>query len=268
MDKLTDQVRYPTLSEAGSRMLKFLREHPSAPIFRNQSGNCLTSEDIKVVKDFEREVMQSKSSWHAGSLPEWLAAFVRNCYEKVPFYKKLGDVPTKFSAIPTIRRSNFSRDIASFVPTDLELERLINFQTTGVTGHPLLLPSHPVVAASYLSFIKKALLRHGVSLTHGSGQVGVLLLGYQRKCFTYTSVTPTMEESGLVKINLHPNDWRNLEDRERYIDALQAEVFTGDPICYSELLKLDLRWSPKAMISTSMRLFPELKEKLELKITE
>ncbi len=37
-DQITDQDRYPTLSEHGQALLRFLREHPNAPIFRNQSG--------------------------------------------------------------------------------------------------------------------------------------------------------------------------------------------------------------------------------------
>jgi phenylacetate-CoA ligase len=142
---------------------------------------------------------------------------------------------------------------------------MINFHTTGTTGHPLLLPSHPVVAARYAAYHKRALRRVGIEPAHGRGQVGVVLLGYQRQCFTYTSVTPSMDESGLAKLNLHPDDWRHPDDRARYLDALAPEIVAGDPISFAEYLKLPLTRAPRAMISVSMTLLPGLRERLELR---
>jgi phenylacetate-CoA ligase len=140
---------------------------------------------------------------------------------------------------------------------------LINFRTSGTTGHPLLLASHPVVAAGYLAFHKRALRRCGIELRHGRGQVGVVLVGFQKKCFTYVSVNPTMEESGLAKINLDLADWRHPDDRVKYLDALAGEVYTGDPIAFAELATLPLQTKPRAMLSTSMALLPAMRERLE-----
>jgi phenylacetate-CoA ligase len=127
----------------------------------------------------------------------------------------------------------------------------------------LLLASHPVVAASYLAFHKRALRRFGIELRAGRGEVGVVLVGFQRKCFTYVSVTPTMNECGLAKINLHPADWRDPEDRVKYLDALAPELYTGDPIGFAELGQLPLQTKPRAMLSTSMTLLPAVKRRLE-----
>jgi phenylacetate-CoA ligase len=165
--------------------------------------------------------------------------------------------------VPVVSRADLAQDIARFVPDSAPLERLINFRTSGITGHPLLIASHPVVAASYLAFHRRALRRFGVTLQASSEQVGVALLGYQRACFTYASVTPTLNESGLVKLNLHPADWRSPEDRRKYLEALSPEVLTGDPISFVELLKLDAYLRPKALLSTSMALLPELRRELE-----
>jgi phenylacetate-CoA ligase len=165
--------------------------------------------------------------------------------------------------LPTISRADLSRDIAQFVPDSTPIDRLINFRTSATTGHPLLLASHPVVAANYLAFHKRALRRFSIELSHGRGQVGVVLVGFQRKCFTYVSVTPTMDESGLAKINLHPDDWRDPDDRAKYLDALAAEIYTGDPIAFAELAKLPLQTKPRALLSTSMTLLPAMRERLE-----
>lgn len=257
-DAPTDAERYPTLSEDGRRMLRFLSEHPHAPVYRNRSGNRLTAEDVARVQGFEREVEGAAVGWRAGEHPRWLAEFVARCYEDVPHYHALGAPPARFEDVPPVSRADLARDVAPFVPDSAPVDRLINFQTSGTTGHPLLVASHPVVAAGYLAFHKRALRRVGVTLRHGRGEVGVLLLGHQRTCFTYVSVTPTMGESGLAKINLHPGDWRDPDDRARYVDALAPEVIAGDPLSFAVLLALPVRARPRALLCTSMALSPAL----------
>jgi phenylacetate-CoA ligase len=262
-DTTTVAERYPTLTEDGRSMLQFLREHPHAPVFRNESGNHLTPDDLSRVAEFEREVQSAEAGWRPGELPEWAAEFTERCFTDVPFYRRYGSVPADFRELPTVSRADLGRDIAQFVPDSVPVDRLINFRTSGTTGHPLLLASHPVVAASYLAFHKRALRRFGIELRHGRGQVGVVLVGFQQKCFTYVSVTPSMGESGLAKINLHPADWRDPDDRARYLDSLATEVYTGDPIAFAELSKLPLQTKPRVMLSTSMTLLPSMQQRLE-----
>ena len=259
----TDLQRYPTLSDHGRKMLKFLREHLHAPNYRNQSGNRLTVDDVVRVRAFEEEVRTSSIDWTLARPPAWRAPFIDRCFEEIPWYRALGSPPALFEDLPPISRADLSRDITRFVPDSVPLDRLINFRTSGTTGHPLLLASHPVVAASYLAFHKRALRRFGIELQHRRGQVGVVLLGLQRKCFTYVSVTPTMDDSGLAKINLHPDDWRHPDDRARYLDALSPEVYAGDPLSFAELLRLSLVSRPRALLSTSMALSPALRQELE-----
>lgn len=259
----TDEQRFPTLTSHGRAMLQFLREHPHAPIYRNQSGNRLTASEVPQVVQFMQHVQEAKIPWNHEQRPPWLNSFVHRCFNDVPYYRSLGSVPDEFTTIAPISRADLSADIAAFVPDSVELERMINFRTSGTSGHPLVLASHPVVAASYLAFHKRALQRFGISLQAARGQVGVVLLGMQQKCFTYVSVTPTMDEAGLAKINLHPNDWHDPVDRAKYLDALQPEVLTGDPISFAELLTLPVQCQPRAMLSTSMALLPGLRKRLE-----
>ena len=262
-EELSDQERYPTLTEAGRRILQRMREHPAAPIYRNRSGNRLTAADVEDLRGFERETLDSHVGWDAGRTPDWLPEFVERTFAEVPYYQALGSPPGRFTDLPTIHRGDLAADIAQFVPDSAPVDRMINFRTTGVTGHPLLIASHPRVAGRYLALHKRALRRFNVELAYGRDQVGVVLLGFQRKCFTYVSVTPTMDESGLAKLNLHPQDWRDPNDRVRYLDALNPEVYAGDPISFVELLKLSLTTYPRALISVSMALSPALRQQLE-----
>lgn len=257
-----DPERYPTLSEDGARMLKFLREHPQAPIYRNSSGNKLTSDDLNLLADYERKLNNSRVDWNERHLPQWLNTFVDNVYRDVPFYRSQGK-PPQFTDIPPVTRADFSRDITAFVPDSVQLDRMINFQTTGTSGNPLLLPSHPRIAATYLCFHRRALRRFGIELSHGPENIGVVLVGHQRRCFTYISVTPQLGESGLAKINLHPDDWASPSDREAYLDALNAEIYTGDPLSLSALKTLPLSTRPKALISVGMMLSQGLKNEFE-----
>ncbi len=262
IDDEAEDERFPLLGQPGRRMLAFLREHPAAPIFRNRSGHKLRADDLPGLRAFERETLAATIGWRHGQTPAWLPDFIAHCHAQVPYYRALGAPPRRFEDLPTIDRGDLAADIARFVPDDLPLDRFINFRTTGTTGQPLLIASHPVVAARYLAFHKRALRRFGIELSHRSGQVGVVLLGHQRECFTYVSVTPLMDESGLAKINLHPDDWRDPDDRARYLDALDAEVFAGDPISFAALLELPLNARPKALVSVSMMLSPALRERL------
>ena len=262
-DAPSDSQRYPTLTVEGKRMLDFMREHPAAPIYRNRSGNKLTAAEVDELRLFEQEIQDAVVGWPQQGTPPWLAAFVAQTFATVPYYQELGSPPRCFDAIPAVSRADFAADIARFVPDCVELDRLINFRTTGTTGHPLLIASHPLVAGRYLAFHKRALRRFGIELTHGAGQVGVVLLGHQRKCFTYVSVTPTMGESGLAKINLHPDDWHHPDDRARYLDALAPEIYAGDPISFAEFLQLPLTTQPRALMSVSMMLLPGLRKQLE-----
>jgi phenylacetate-CoA ligase len=263
MTDATDAERYPTLSDGGRRMLQRLREHRYAPMFRNESGNRLTREDVETVRAFEREVAEAVVADQREESAPWLAEYLARVYRDVPFYRAMGGAPRRLADVPPVGRAELGHDIARFVPDSVALERLINFRTSGTTGHPLLIASHPVVAASYLAFHRRALRRFGVTLRASSGDVGVVLLGYQRKCFTYVSVTPTLGEAGLVKLNLYPDDWRAPEDRRKYLEDLSPEVLAGDPISFVELLKLGAALRPRALLSTSMTLRPALRQELE-----
>ena len=263
-DDPSDNDRYPTLSEAGRRMLQRLREHPAAPIYRNQSGNRLLADDVTALRAFECTVLDARIDWRPPEVPAWVGGRITQAFSDVPYYRALGSPPRRLEDVPTVGRSDLAQDIARFVPDTVPLDRLINFQTTGTTGNPLLIPSHPVVAGRYLAFHKRALKRFGITPMNGAGEVGVVLLGFQRTCFTYVSVTPQMRESGLAKINLHPDDWRHPADRSAYMNDLNPEIVAGDPISFAELLNnVPLTIRPKALLSVAMSLSTDLRLALE-----
>ncbi len=257
-----DEQRYPTLSESGASMLQFLSEHPHAPIYRNQSGNKLTKPDIEALNRYEKDLRLRTVDWNENQKPTWLKEFVEDVYSNVPHYRLQG-TPPKFQDIHTITRADLSHDITAFVPDTTNAKRMIAFSTTGTSGNPLTIPSHPRVAAMYLCFHRRALRRLGIELTQGPSHVGAVLVGFQERSFTYISVTPQLAESGLAKINLTKSDWHNSEDRGKYLDALNPEIYTGDPLSLSELMQVPLQTKPSAIISVGMMLSAGLKKQFE-----
>jgi len=115
-DEPTDAERYPTLTEHGRRMLQFLREHPHAPRYLDQSGNRLTAERVARVRAFEREVEGASVSWRPGHPPAWVGDLVARAYAEVPHYRQLGPPPSRLEDVPPVSRADLARDVAAFVP--------------------------------------------------------------------------------------------------------------------------------------------------------
>ncbi|MBI5880344.1 MAG: capsule biosynthesis protein CapK [Chloroflexi bacterium] len=262
-DDLTDAARYPGLTEHGARVLRFLREHPSAPRYTATCGHHLTPEWLAQVRVFDASLDAEPDGWTPGGVPAWMDAFVEQCFSDVPFYRQYGARPQQFGDIPACTREDISHAPWSFVPDSQPLDGLVWYNTTGTTGHPLIVMSHPVTAASYLPLVRRALSAHGVTLSVESERVLYLLVGWQRKSYAYPSVVPEMAEMGCAKLNLHPADWRDPDDRARFLDVCDPQFYTGDPLAFAELMRLPLRTSPRALVSTAMALLPGMRGALE-----
>jgi phenylacetate-CoA ligase len=260
---MSDSDRFPLLTEAGRALLKRLREHPHAPRYTAQCGNRLTPDYLRRVRAFDAELRNAPMGWPPGRLPPWVDDFVAHCFREAPFYRAYGERPARFADIPTFTREDVARAPWAFVPDDQPLADLILYETSGTTGHPLTVLSHPVVGNSYFPLLKLALERIGITLTSGAGEVGCVLVGWQQRAYTYPSVTPLQNDAAHLKLNLHPADWRDPADRARFLDDLNPEVYTGDPLAFAELMQLPLATRPKALISTAMTLTAGLRSQLE-----
>lgn len=249
-----DLTRLPDLSVAAAERLRFYYEHPDAPQFTGRSGHKLSRAELA-------EIYQDKQRYQ-GAPQNWLPPFLQRCRTHVPFYQEY-PWHLDFHDLPCISRADLSNAYSQFVPTDIEPDQLIAFETSGTTGHPLVIPSLPKVAARYHYFHELALGWQGVELTQLAGDVGVMLVGSQERCFTYASVSPYWDDKVLLKINLNPQDWPSPQARERYFDVCQPLLITGDPRSLSDLLALNLKHKPQAILSTSMVLLDGLKQQLE-----
>jgi len=264
---LTDKERFPAISESGWEMLKHLREHAHAPKFNFQSGDRITHSAIEQIREYETYLKDVDSfGWRHGEMPDWLIGFTEKVLSDVPFYRRRGGTAENFFELPATSRQDLYKEPWAFVPDSQPLDDLIVYTTSGTTGNTLKILSHPEVSTKYLAVLKKALLLHGVTLD-GGNRVSIVLVGWQEYTLTYASVSSYLNDAGFVKINLNPKEWTTAEDRISFLEDCDAEIYTGDPIAFAELARLDLKTKPKALVSSAMRLFPELKRELEEKFS-
>lgn len=263
--ELLSAARFPVLSEAGKAMLRHLAGHPHAPVFRNFSGHRLTRWQLQQARWRHWRLRQAvvPCPRDPTAAPAWGEAWMRQLAANVPAHADLQGRRPDWRDIGTVSRADLNSALARHVPRDIPLQRLICYSTSGTTGHPLKVPSLPEVAADYQAYHARALAHFGLRAMAGRGRVGIVLAGFQQRCFTYVSVNPLQGDCGLVKLNLQPGEWRSPGDRVRYLDELAPELISGDPVSLAELAGLGLRHRPLALLSTSMALQAGLRAALQ-----
>jgi len=260
---LSDDQRFPLLSENGRRLLERLWEHPAAPRYNFRCGDQLTGASLARVRAYEQELNAAQDRWAHGETPVWVKDYAAWCLREVPFYRRGVASAEDFLALPTCDRADLSREPWSFVPDSQSLDEMIVYDSTGTTGAPLYVASHPEVSAKYLPALRAALAHHGVTLDGGPDRVAIMTICAQDYTLTYATVSAFLDEAAYVKINLNPHDWRDAEDRVRFIDDCQAEIFSGDPLAFAALAQLPITTRPKALVSSAMTLLPAMQQQLE-----
>lgn len=262
--ELTTPARMPGLSTAGLAMLQRLRAHPFAPRYRDFSGHRLTRADQLLARVqhawLKHAPLQAAAT--SGRLPAWIWPWLWRHRCSVASWPQPAEWMRGWQHIRTTSRADLQADLARHVPLQRQNPQLLCFSTSGTTGHPIRVPSTPRAAAAYQALHERALVLHGIRLRASTHDVGIVLAGYQARCFTYVSVNPLRGECGLAKLNLFPEEWQHPDDRTRYLDDLQPELISGDPVSLSELARLPLTHHPRALLSTSMSLSEGLRQSL------
>ena len=266
LDFSDEARRFPLLNEAGLRRLRWLEEHPHAPRFNHHGVDRLTAAGARRVAAYEAELNSQPRGWAAGGLPPWLAEFASFCWREVPIYRAYGAPPANFADTPACDRADLSRAPWDFVPDSQPLDGLTVFQTSGTTGHPLNILTHPETLSTYFPLLRAALAAYGVPLdpAHDEGPpLSLVVVCFQASTYTYAAISPYLQQAGLAKINLHPAEWRDPADPAKFLEACQPAIISGDPVSLAELARLPVTLRSRALVSTSMALLPGLRQQLE-----
>jgi phenylacetate-CoA ligase len=260
---LTDEERHPLIAPEGRRTLGWLLQHPRAPLWNHRCGDRLTREGLRRVRAFARSLAAPRLPCAPGTAPAWAERLARRCLAKVPFYRRRGGDPRRFAELPACSRADLAREPWAFVPDGQPLEDLIVYSTSGTTGHPLEVLSHPVVSSLYLPLLGAALATRGVPLESGPGRLAIALVCAQRATYTYASVSAYLGGAGFCKVNLDPAAWRDEADRAAFLDDTAPAIVSGDPVSLAALAALPLAHRPRAIVSTATALADGLRAALE-----
>jgi phenylacetate-CoA ligase len=261
-EQLTDSQRFPLLTDASQRMLRRLQEHPHGPRYTYRCGERLTETGLANVRAYAKSLQTERTGWHFGEVPPWLREWMELCRREVPFHRRRLDWTDDFFSLPPIDRGEVRREPWAFVPDSADLTDLVIYPTSGTTGNVLIYPAHPEVPNRYLPLYQLALRSYGVEL-EGGERVSIIQVSAQKSTYTLPSVISYLGGAGFAKINLNPDDWRSPEDRVHFLDDCAPEIYTGDPIAFTELARLPLRARPRALLSLATALLPGLQRELE-----
>ncbi|WP_431241381.1 AMP-binding protein [Flavobacterium sp. P21] len=255
---LTDQERFPLLDDLS--FLNELRQDAFAPKFNFKSGDRLNAEQLSRVKLYKKRFYDKKVFWNEGQTPSWLADYFEWCIKTVPFYQNKGN---DFDVFPTISREDIRKFPYLLVSNEANLEELLVYHTSGSTGSKLDVLFDSVSQASWLPQIESVLKEFNISITESNNTTAIALICAQETTLTYASLSTYLNGAGILKINLNPSEWNHPDDAKKYLEKYNPEILTGDPIAFTALLDLKPKISPKALISSAMKLTKGVKNKLE-----
>ncbi len=263
------QNRFPLLTDSGARMLRRLEEHSHGPRYTHPGYNRVTPKGLERAIAFAKELETAPPRWRYGETPDWAASFVADCVRNVPFYRRWGPSAGTLSRVegffdlPTTSRADLNREPWAFVPDGQPLDDLVVYNTSGTTGHPLSILTHPDTLALTIPLLQTILSNCGSELHPTPERVAIAYVTFQKQTYTYATLSPLLNEAGIVKINLNPDEWRHPGDRAQFLNDIQPQLYTGTPLAFAELAKLPLTAQPLALVSTSMTLTSGLREQLK-----
>src|SRR5205823_5131188 len=149
-----------------------------------------------------------------------------------------------------------------FVPDDEPLDRLIIYRTAGTTGHPVSIPHHPLAVRCYEPMIEFALERHGARQQFEPSDVACFLVGAQIRTYTYATAMYNWNGAGFAKLNIRQTEWPAEGSQRRYFEAFEPRFLSGDPISFSEMMRMEIPANPAALVTTSVAMSPALKARL------
>lgn len=259
--------RTPLMTPQWLKTLRALQEHPDAPRFNHGAGDRLTATDVEALHTFRHGLELSRHHFSAlapdASLLERVETWRQNVprfQETVPHWVRL---PDDWQLIPTTTREDLARHPEKLMPLDVSTEQLLVYRTAGTTGHALLVPHHARAAATYQPLIEVALARYGVRLEGGSDKLVCCLMGAQAQTVTYPCNLSYFQGAGFAKLNLTPSDWPSNGAAQRYLSHFSPQLLTGDPITFSEMMRLNINLTPRALLTTAVAMSPRLKSLLQ-----
>jgi phenylacetate-CoA ligase len=90
-----------------------------------------------------------------------------------------------------------------------------------------------------------------------------MLVCAQAETVAYPTVLSFWNGAGFAKVNINPSEWPSPESPHRFFRDFPPFFLTGDPISFSEMMKMKIPVKPAALVTTAVALSAGLKKRLE-----
>jgi phenylacetate-CoA ligase len=259
--------RNPLITPEGYATYLRLKQHAHAPKWNFDTGDRITAEDLEAVGRFQAELNAQRKGMSLDSPPPLVLARLLALRPLVPAFGQCIpeglDLPQEWAAIAPTHRETLAGRIESMVPANADLDRLIVYDTSGTTGHALVVPHHPAAVGKTMALVAWVLDRYGVATEFGPHMTACINVGAQVQTVVFPHVASVWNQAGFVKLNLHPGGWRDPEDARRYIADLSPLFLTGDPVGFATLLEWGIQAAPRLLLSTAVAMTAALRSRLQ-----
>ncbi len=165
------------------------------------------------------------------------------------------DAARDFEELPITDRETIVRRLELLVPHDLPLDDAILYSTSGTTGHPVIVPSHPCAMVQNLAHLERIAALHGVRLDPREGEPFALNATLQRHTYLFATSMSGWRGAVFVKLNLAEHDWAGgAAARTRFLEELAPSFVASEPVTLGEALRLDLPIRPRLVVSSAVQL--------------
>lgn len=258
--------RNPLITPEGYGLLRKILDHPQAPKWNYEVGDRIIAGDIPVIRQYRERLFRDRPVFSSSPPPlitEWVEktrSVSRAFRERLP---EGIDVARGWASIPPMTREDVALRPQSILPVDADVSRLIVYDTSGATGHAMVVPQHPRSMGAHLVMMEYVLSRYGVFPRFGAGSVACMDIGARVRTVVFANVFSVWNQAGFVKINLSTREWASIESAREFISDMAPAFFTGDPVGYTEMIKWGIEAKPSAMVSCAMKLGAALKDEME-----
>lgn len=243
---LTDEQRWPAISAQHKEALDAVLQHPTAPQWVHRTGHRLDAEAIERAR-----TPLPTENW----LPTHLATAAA-----LPAYRGHTGPLERLEHFPLVSRSDLADKVASFVPFDADLSRLVAGTSSGATGNALVIPDDVEDVARTFWMLHRLLSQAGVDWTPDPDRLALAYVVKQRQVFTYASSIPGFDGGVMARVNLGDASWASRDD---FLRELDPQVYSGSPASLDALLDLKGELHPIAIVSGATHLSAALRSDLE-----
>ncbi len=272
---LTDAERWPSLDAAGLARVEAARTHPRAPTWGHATGDRLDADDLGALA---ARVPPSPGD-RPGAVPGWVAELVDRVHRTVPRYRAAArqgrsGPASALTDLPTLSRADLA-DVASLVPVDVQLDRVLEGSSSGSTGTARVVPLHPRAVAADLLLVHALVFGAGARWDADPDRLGLANVVDQRTAFTYVSaMTAFPRPAGapaplMARVNLDPSAWRRTGDREAWFAAHDPQLVSTTTLPLLRLLDLaddvagqTLSLHPVAVLTGATHVTPAVRERV------